>query len=211
MGDVFSLRFSVFRKKQAARVRRAGFTLVEVMLVVLMLSVLAAVAIPMMNPGVQAQLDAAAHLVAQNMAYGRGLAVATNDSYTYTFDLANNRFYLQYAGSNPALATLPPGPFYSAQDTAQRQYTNLSNVQTLGGSVTLVAVGTGGSGAAPVSTVQFGPYGQTSQAAETDIWLSAGAGTAQRYAMVRVNAVTGLATVETFQTTPPPSAIMSGS
>ena len=35
------------------------------------------------------------------MAYGRGLAVVNNDSYTFTFSVASNQYTLTYAGSNP--------------------------------------------------------------------------------------------------------------
>ena len=85
----------------------AGFTLVEVLMVVLTVAVLAAIVVPMMNPNIHDRLQTAAQTVASDMAYGRSLAVTNNDSYTFTFNVASNQYSLQYAGSNPALATLP--------------------------------------------------------------------------------------------------------
>ena len=76
----------------------AGFTLVEVLMVVLLMSVLAAIALPSMNPSIHDQLQAVAEIVANDMAYGRSLAVANNGTYRFTFDLTNNQYYLQYTG-----------------------------------------------------------------------------------------------------------------
>jgi prepilin-type N-terminal cleavage/methylation domain-containing protein len=189
----------------------AGFTLVEVLMVVLVVSVLAAIALPTMNPGIHDRLQTAAQVIAADMAYGRSLAVTNNDSYTFTFNVPGNLYTLQYAGSNTALATLPSSPFYSAADTAKSQVTNLANLPMLGVPVQLYAVGTAGSSPTPVTQITFGPYGQTSQSAETDIWLTDGTGSSQRYMMVAVNPVTGLASVENFQASPPPAAIVTGS
>src|ERR1043165_8289380 len=100
-----------------------GFTLVEVLMVVLLVSVLAAIVLPSMNPGVYDQLLAAAEVVATDLAYGRSLAVTNNDTYRFTFDLTNNQYWLEYTGSNSALATLPSSPFFSAASTSQKQIT----------------------------------------------------------------------------------------
>jgi prepilin-type N-terminal cleavage/methylation domain-containing protein len=189
----------------------AGFTLVEVLMVVLVVSVLAALALPTMNPSIHDRLQTAAQVVAADMAYGRSLAVTNNDSYTFTFSVASNQYTLTYAGANPALVTLPSSPFYSAADTAKSQVTNLANLPTVGGPVQLCAVGTAASPATSTTQITFGQYGQTSQAAETDIWLTDGTGSLQRYIMVAVNPVTGLASIENFQASPPPAAIVTGS
>jgi prepilin-type N-terminal cleavage/methylation domain-containing protein len=189
----------------------AGFTLVEVLMVVLLMSVLAGLALPMMNPGIAEQLKSAGQVVAAEMNFARSLAVTNLGTYRYTFDVGSNTFTLQYTGSNPALNTLPSSPFYSAQDSATQQVTNLSNLPNLNANIRLAAVGTAGSSPAPTTQLEFGPYGQTTQSAETDIWLTAGTGSRQGWIFVRVNPVTGLATVQDFQATAPPAAIMSGS
>lgn len=77
----------------------AGFTLVEVLMVVLVVSVLAALALPAMNPSIHDRLQTAAQVIAADMAYGRSLAVTNNDSYTFTFSVANNQYTLTYAGT----------------------------------------------------------------------------------------------------------------
>ena len=189
----------------------AGFTLVEVLMVVLVVSVLAALALPTMNPNIHDRLQTAAQVIAADMAYGRSLAVTNNDSYTFTFSAAGNQYTLTYAGTNAALATLPSSPFYSAADTPKSQVTNLANLPTVGGPVQLYGVGTAGSSPGATAQITFGPYGQTTQAAETDIWLTDGDGSLQRYIMIAVNPVTGLASIENFQASPPAAVIVTGS
>ncbi|HEX3870894.1 MAG TPA: prepilin-type N-terminal cleavage/methylation domain-containing protein [Pirellulales bacterium] len=191
--------------------KRHGFTLVELMLVILVASIFAAIVVAQSDPSTQTHLYTTAQLVAADMARARSLAVTNNDAYRVTFDTANNWYYLEHSGTNAALNTLPSTPFYTSQDTATRQYTLLASLPTGAGAVTLAAVGSNGSSPAPRTQVEFQTYGQTTQTDETVIWLTAGTGTAQRWQYLRINPVTGLATVETFQGTAPPSSIVTGS
>jgi prepilin-type N-terminal cleavage/methylation domain-containing protein len=189
----------------------AGFTLVEVMIVLVVMAILAAAIVPAMNPNLYDQLETAAQLIASDLAYGRGLAVTNNSTYRYTFDVTNNLYYLEYSGTNSALSTLPSSAFYTSQDTSTRRYMLLNNLPGYGGVVRLAAVGSNGSSPAPLTQLEFGSFGQTTQTDETDIWLTAGSGSLQRYMYVKVNPITGLATVEAFLSTGPPAAILSGS
>ncbi|HWA97923.1 MAG TPA: prepilin-type N-terminal cleavage/methylation domain-containing protein [Pirellulales bacterium] len=190
---------------------RVGFTLVELMLVMLIASIFAALIITRFESSVSAQLNAVAQIVASDMARARSLAVANNGTYRVSFDLANNCYYLEYTGTNNALAALPSTPFYTSQDTATRQYTLLNNLLSAGGMVQLAAVGSNGPSPSPRSQVEFGNQGQTTQIDETDIWLTAGSGSSQRWQWVKINPTTGLATVEAFQASAPPPSIVTGS
>ncbi|MBS0209924.1 MAG: hypothetical protein JSS27_13330 [Planctomycetes bacterium] len=189
----------------------AGLTLVEVAMTLLICAILAGVLIVSGTPQLATQLQSACQLVAADMARARSLAVTNNDTYRYTFDTTNNLYYLEYSGANNTLATLPSTAFYTGQDTATRQYTLLGNLPDTSANVTLYAVGSNGSTPAPRTQVEFAAYGQTTQVDETVIWLTTGSGAAQLYQFVRVNPITGLATVEALQATAPSSAIVSGS
>jgi type II secretory pathway pseudopilin PulG len=181
------------------------------MLAILVASIFAAIIITRSDPSVQTQLLSASQVVAGDMARARSLAVTNNDNYRVTFDLTNNCYYLEHSGANGSLDNLPSTPFYTSQDTATRQYTLLGNLPTMGGTISLAAVGSYGSTTVPKTTVEFGSYGQTTATDGIDIWLTAGTGAGQRWQSVRINPVTGLATVETFQGTAPPSSIIAGS
>lgn len=185
----------------------AAFSLVELLIVIAVMGIVAALTLPSVNSGIRDQLHSAAEAIAGDLAYARGLAVANNSNYRLTFDLANNQFTLAYSGANPALATLPPNPFQTGGDPT-RYIFNLNDLPTLGGRVQLAAVGTIGSRPAPQSTLEFGPLGGTTSADATAIWLVAGAGDAQRFISVSVNPVTGLASVNEFMASGPPAAIL---
>lgn len=190
--------------------RTAGYTLVELMMTVLVISVLVTLLLPSTTTSAADRAEAAARFVVSDLAYARSLAMSNNSTYRLTFDVANNLYYLEHSGANAALNTLPSSAFGLPTDPATRQTTNLSLLPSVAGAVRLSAVGSNGNAPAPRTQLEFGPYGQTTQVDETAIWLTAGAADAQRYIWVRVNPVTGLATVEDLQTGAPPAALTAG-
>ncbi len=178
-------------------------------MVMLVATILAAVMFTSGSSNVISQLQATSAVIAGDLARARSLAVTNNSTYRVTFDLTNNQFYLEYSGSNSALSNLPSSSYYTGQDTATRQYTQIAYLPAAGGNVKIVAVGSNGSTPAPATQVEFGQYGQTTQPAETQVWLTAGSGASTLYQWVRINPVTGLATVEAVQNTPPPAAMLT--
>jgi prepilin-type N-terminal cleavage/methylation domain-containing protein len=185
----------------------AAFSLVELLIVIAVMGIVAALTLPSVNSGIHDQLQATADAIAGDLAYARGLAVANNSSYRLTFDLANNQFTLQHSGANPALATLPPNPFQAASSDSTRFVVQLDDMPSLGGRVRLAAVGTVGSRPSSTTTLEFGPLGGTTSADPTQVWLSAGAGPAQRFISLTVNPATGLASVDAFTASGPPESI----
>ncbi|HXT60892.1 MAG TPA: GspH/FimT family pseudopilin [Pirellulales bacterium] len=186
----------------------AGFSLVELLIVVALMGILAALALPNVNAGIHEQLEGAAEVIAGDLAYARGLAVSNNSNYRITFDLANNQYVLRYSGANPALAALPANPFQAPGGDPTQYAVKLDDLSMLGGKVQLAAVGTLGSSPAAQTLLEFGPLGGTTSADPTVIWLSAGLDSATRYISVSVNPVTGLASVNDFTASGPPAAIM---
>ncbi len=186
----------------------SGFSLVELLIVITVMGIVAALALPSIDPGNYERLQGAAQVIAGDLAYARGLAVANNSSYRFTFDTANNRYTLAHSGVNALLNVLPPSPFHSSADSPTQNIFDLNTLPGLGEGAHLCAVGTAGTNPAPVTTLEFGPLGQTTVTDPTAIWLSAGVGNLARYISVSVNPVTGLATVGTFQGSGPPAAIV---
>jgi prepilin-type N-terminal cleavage/methylation domain-containing protein len=189
-----------------------GFSLTELLLVVTLIGIFAAVLLPNANPSLYDRLQGAAYLVSSDLAYARGLAVMNNSTYRVTFDFTDNRYVLQYSGANPSLNTLPFSPFRLTTDSPTQQTTDFHDLPGLGGGVSLAAVGTTANPAQPLTQIEFGPLGQTTQTAPTVVWLSAGTGNAQRFISLSVNPVTGLADVKSYQGVGPPQSILpSGS
>jgi len=185
---------------------RTGFTLVETMIVVVILAILAALAMPSFGSGVAAQLEATAQIVTADLAQIRQLAVANNSKYRLTFETSENRFYWEHTGTNAALSVLPPTIYRNAANTTTRQYVDLDELPQMGPGVFLSHVQIQTGTPTNVTTLEFGPLGSTTQAADTLIWLSCGAGAERRYLTVRVNAVTGLAIIGTLDAVGPVSS-----
>jgi len=174
---------------------RRGMTLLELMIVIAVISVLAALARPASQPNVHEQLAAAAQLLAGDLSYGRSLAVANNSRYTFTFDAANSRYTLKHSGTNAALNVLPQTAF-SRTAGAVAQTTDLGDLTHQAAKLALYSVrAVGTSASSAITTVEFGPLGQTTETRKTQIWLSAGTPTTLRYALVEINPVTGLVTI----------------
>lgn len=188
------------RRRQA---NTTGLTLLELLIVLSLMVVLAGLVIPRSEPTVRDQLESAAQVLASDLAYGRCLAVVTNSSYCFAFDLANNKYTFQHSGTTASLNTLPRFPFPSAEDTPSKHVVALKDLPHTGAAVRLAAVLASGTMSQSVSDLEFGPLGGTTRSAATVIWLSAGKGAAIRYISLSVNPITGLATVGSYSGTGP--------
>lgn len=191
-------RFDVAGRPQPVRPRagcRRAVTLIELLIVVVILAVVAGVAIPRAEPTLADQLHAAARILAADLAYCRRLAVGHGSEYRIHFDWEGNRYEIRHAGDNSELDELPPTPFREADDPPDRQIVYLDRLPGVEGRVRLAGAVQGDAGT-PVDHVQFESTGETYRSGETRIILAAGSGTEERSLTVRVNGVTGLATVE---------------
>src|SRR3954447_19451278 len=70
---------------------RRGFSLVELLIVIVLMSILAKMAITSAMPSNYEQLQATANIIAGELAYGRSLAVGNNSSYRFDIDVAGSR------------------------------------------------------------------------------------------------------------------------
>ena len=181
-----------------------GFTLVEVMIVIAIMSVLAGLAIPYYQPNATIQLQAAAEIVAADVAFARSMAVSRNNEYTISFDIAENAYSLSHTGGVPALANLPNSPFHYEDDATERT-TQLESLPHWGEAAKLVAVYSRPDSGAPtsISSVVFEPSGNTAYDETTAIWLSVGSGTVSRFISVEIDPVTGLESVSEVTSTMP--------
>ncbi len=182
---------------------RRGFSLVELMIVIALMTIVAAVAIPRFQPSIHAQLEAAAQIVAADTAYARNLAVSNNSNYRLSFDLAQNRYVLTHSGSEPALDTLPSSPFRESSDLPTEQSTDLDEIPHIGQRVALVAVQRLSGSPTAVSTLEFDPMGATTRGEPTIIWLVCGTGGERRFVSVTIDPVTGLAEIGQYQASVP--------
>jgi prepilin-type N-terminal cleavage/methylation domain-containing protein len=172
--------------------QRTGFTLVEVMITIAVLAIVAAMAIPSFGPDVATNLTSTADVVTADLMNIRQLAVNNNSYYRVTFETSKNRYYFQHTGSNAALNTLPTPLVRHSLNTTTRQYIDIDELPHLNQAPQLYRVLAMTSSPTTTTSIEFGPYGSTTQSADTAVWLVAGTGDIQRYISITVNAVTGL-------------------
>lgn len=188
--------------------RTAGFTLIELLMVVVLIAILAGLALPDANPSIHEQLNSTARIIAADVAYVQSLAVTNNSTYRLRLDAANNRCIIEHSGANAALDDLPSSPTRSPSDPAHQHIVDLDELPIMGTRVRLYAAQTSGGSPTAVTELEFGSFGETTRAEETVIWLTSGYDTAQRYIALRVNPVTGIVTIDSFQDAPP--AVLNG-
>lgn len=74
---------------------RRGFSLVELVMVIVILAIAALGIIPIMSQGTLTQAYAAAEMVYADMEYARSLAMTRGGSYSVQFDTANESYQIQ--------------------------------------------------------------------------------------------------------------------
>ena len=188
------------------RRRARAFTLVELLLVLAIMGVLVGLAMPSSEPSIHDQLRAVARILANDLNFGRSLAVANNSTYRFTFDAAANQYVLEHVGTNAALNKLPKMPFSADNAPSDEYAVKLAELPHVGPTVRLLTATAGGASPQEVTTVDFGPLGATTRSSPTTIWLAAGSGGATRYTSLTVNPVTGLVETGPITSTPPATA-----
>jgi len=182
---------------------RAGVSLIELMIVIAIMSIMAASVITSGSPTIQQQLDAAAQIVMSDMDYFLSLATSNGSSYRVTFNLAQQQYVMKHTGSDNLLDALPEMPFRSLDDPTGEHIVRLADLPGITTEVRLYAVLAMSNSPRRITELEFTPLGSTIEAEDTVLWLAAGSSGDRRYIPIQINAVTGLASVGEMQTTAP--------
>ena len=176
-----------------------GYTLIELLIVVSLISILAGVVLPRFEPGIHDQLQGAAQILSADLAQARDLAVAHGSSYRVSFESSENRYALEHTGSNPLLNILPRSPFSPSTAPTTRRVTDLDDLPFMGPTVSLAGAERASNSWQATSQIEFGPLGELTTPGDVRIWLACGQGDQRRFISVTVHAVTGLTEIGAYE------------
>jgi prepilin-type N-terminal cleavage/methylation domain-containing protein len=189
-----------------SRSRHPGYTLIEMMTVIVIVGILATVALPTFSNGQSVGLKSAGRILASDLRLASDLSVQYSTQYTVTFDLTNNQYQLTLTGSGnpPALQNpqappgTPAGTYVVPIGPIDGSTTDVNGVRLLGAKLKT----TGQS----VTNISFGALGGTGPARtdDTEIWLIHGPVTTPQYLRVTVTAMTGQVRMDRPTTYPAP-------
>ena len=79
---------------------KKAFTMVEIIVVVIILSIASLIAIPMLSSAASTQVRSAANVLAADIEYAKNLAISRQKDYSIVFDVANNTYEIQDENAN---------------------------------------------------------------------------------------------------------------
>jgi prepilin-type N-terminal cleavage/methylation domain-containing protein len=88
-----------------------GFTLVEIIIVVVILSIAAMIAVPMVSSAADIQVRSAANQIAAHLDYAKSMAITHQQAYSVVFDVSTESYQVQDEGGNLIDHPVNPGDF----------------------------------------------------------------------------------------------------
>ena len=174
--------------------RPRGFSLIELLTVIVVMAIIAGVVVISSAPSYHDQLQAAARVVAAELNHTRSLAETNGSRYTVTFDIAEDRLVMRHSGTNAALDTLSNTVFRRKKDPSDQHIIELGELDCID-NVSLERVAILKDSLLAASEVEFGPLGETTARYPTLIWLAAGPANARLYLLLVVDPVTGMTSI----------------
>lgn len=185
------------------RAPRVGYTLIELLIVILLMGIMAALLLPKFEPSTYEQLHGAAQILSADLAYARNLAVSHDSQYALTFNSSTNSYVLRHTGANNLLNVLPTTPYRHSSDGPDTQTTYLEDLPRIGAEVQIVGLRRGTNNLTTSGTVEFTSLGGLTSPQPITIWLACGQNTSRRYLPLTIAPVTGITAVGTFTGTAP--------
>jgi prepilin-type N-terminal cleavage/methylation domain-containing protein len=140
------MRRTIYRTN-ASRMRGVSkaFTLIELMIVIVIIGIAAAMAVPMISSAASFQIRSAANVVAADLEYAKSMAISRGRSYSVVFDSATESYQIKDPNGSPVT---PPGRKDTVRFGAGSQLNNvlITSVSFSSGTVTFDYLGSPNNG-----------------------------------------------------------------
>ena len=73
----------------------SGFTVIEILVVVVIIAIAAMIAVPMMTSGASMQIRSAANVIAGDLEYAKSMAISRQNIYAVVFDKDNDSYQIE--------------------------------------------------------------------------------------------------------------------
>lgn len=103
-----------------------GFTMIEVIVVVVIISIAAVMAVPMFSGAASMQLRSAANIVASDLEYAKSLSIATQQRYEVKFDASAESYRIVDQAGNVIGHPVKKGFDYAVDFTADQRLNKVS-------------------------------------------------------------------------------------
>jgi len=96
------LRYSYYRRNAGYDLRgvSSGFTLVELIIVIVIISIAALTAIPMMSSAASVQIRSAANMLTADLEYAKSMSISRGQNYSVVFDKNTESYWIEDQDDN---------------------------------------------------------------------------------------------------------------
>ena len=109
---------------------RGGFTLIEIIIVVVILAIAAMTAIPLMSSGGSVQIRSAANMIAADLEYARSMSISRGQNYSVVFDKNTESYRIEDQNDNMIPHPVKKGFYYimNFQNDSRLSKVDITNV-----------------------------------------------------------------------------------
>ena len=90
-------------RESEMQTRRTGFTIIEILIVVVLLAIAAMITVPMMSSAASMQIRSAANMIAADLEYAKSMAITRGQNYSVVFEKENERYSIKKEGDTETI------------------------------------------------------------------------------------------------------------